>query len=369
MLVSRVLILVVPAIMLGCAGGSPPIQIIPNDVLYVANAGDNSISAFQILQADGNLRPVSGSPFGLSSPPTSLASSLAIEGTLATLLFVASESAQTISSFRIENDTGILQGPLFTVNTGTTPKSLAVFRNGLFVANFEGSVSGFLYDGEGRLTPVPGSPFPAGAGPVSISSAEPGFVYVANSLSDDVSVFSINRADGSLSQVPGSPFLAGDGPTDLEVAVEARPTFLYVANGNSNDISAYTFEANGALSEVPGSPFSAAVAPVSLAATQFLPIRFFFAANTASNDVSAYRIEENSGNLSPLGGSPLAAGAEPASIAVDPRAQGIYVANLGSSDLTAYQLDPNTGAVARLAGSPFRTGSSPRAALAVSTLK
>jgi hypothetical protein len=44
-----------------------------------------------------------------------------------------------------------------------------------------------------------------------------------------------------------------------------RAQFAYVANGGGNNISAYSIGANGALTPVPGSPFAAGNAPVSVA--------------------------------------------------------------------------------------------------------
>ena len=46
-----------------------------------------------------------------------------------------------------------------------------------------------------------------------------------------------------------------------------RAQFAYVANRLSNNVSAYSIGANGALTPVPGSPFAAGNAPVSVAVT------------------------------------------------------------------------------------------------------
>jgi hypothetical protein len=52
------------------------------------------------------------------------------------------------------------------------------------------------------------------------------------------------------------------------VAVSANGQFAYVANQFSNDVSAYTINATtGALTPVPGSPFAAGAFPVSVTTT------------------------------------------------------------------------------------------------------
>jgi DNA-binding beta-propeller fold protein YncE len=87
---------------------------------------------------------------------------------------------------------------------------------------------------------------------------------VANRGSNDVSAYSVGSS-GALSPIPGSPFPAGLGP--LSVAVDPKSKFAYVANIDSNDISAYSIGSNGALKPLPGSPFAAQVKPASVAIT------------------------------------------------------------------------------------------------------
>jgi 6-phosphogluconolactonase len=95
------------------------------------------------------------------------------------------------------------------------------------------------------------------------------FAYVANRGSDDVSAYTI-ASNGALTPIPGSPFPAGRGP--LSVAVDPMAKFAYVANIDSNDISAYSIGSNGALRPLPGSPFAARVKPAAVAITRLLPL-------------------------------------------------------------------------------------------------
>jgi 6-phosphogluconolactonase len=78
------------------------------------------------------------------------------------------------------------------------------------------------------------------------------FVIVANSQSSNVSVFSISSA-GMLTPVAGSPFKAGSGPTG--VAINASGTLVFVGNAQSNDLSVFQLDANsGNLTPVQGTP-------------------------------------------------------------------------------------------------------------------
>src|SRR5260221_873351 len=66
-----------------------------------------------------------------------------------------------------------------------------------------------------------------------------------------------------------------------------------------------------------------------------LRAQFVYVVNNASNNVSAYSIGAN-GALTPVPGSPFAAGTFPFSMAVDPTGKFAYVANLGGNNGTAF---------------------------------
>src|SRR5882757_4983912 len=97
-------------------------------------------------------------------------------------------------------------------------QSTFVYTNNDRTAN---TVSAFSIAGNGALTEILDSPFPtAGVGAEDIGSFGPNriavspvgnFLFAANSISNDVSVFSINPATGGLTLVPGSPFPTGEG--------------------------------------------------------------------------------------------------------------------------------------------------------------
>jgi DNA-binding beta-propeller fold protein YncE len=64
-------------------------------------------------------------------------------------------------------------------------------------------------------------------------------------------------------------------------------------------------------------------------------------------------IDAPSGGLTPVPGSPFAAGLNPVSIAVEPSGKFAYVANNLDHSVSAYSLDPASGAMTSIAGSPF----------------
>lgn len=92
------------------------------------------------------------------------------------------------------------------------------------------------------------------------------FIFVTNPALNNVSAFGIDAATRTLSPVRGSPFPAGSEPNAL--AIDAKGFLLYVTNGGSNDVSAYVVDrTSGALTAIAGSPF---VAGSSLGAISLL---------------------------------------------------------------------------------------------------
>ncbi len=83
---------------------------------------------------------------------------------------------------------------------------------------------------------------------------------------------------------------------------------------------------------------------------------FVYVANDNSNNVSAYAIDSDTGALTPVTGSPFAAGQGSASVAIDPPGKFVYVGNEDDSpggDISGYKIDAATGALTPLNGSPF----------------
>jgi len=90
------------------------------------------------------------------------------------------------------------------------------------------------------------------------------FAYVANAGSNDVSGYMIDSTTGALTPIPGSPFPAGFFPCSL--AVDPAGRFAYVANASSANVSGYRINpTSGGLTPIPGSPFPAEVGPCSVA--------------------------------------------------------------------------------------------------------
>src|ERR1700722_1798285 len=130
--------------------------------------------------------------------------------------------------------------------------------------------------------------------------------------------------------------------------------FAYVANfGLQSTISGFAInESTGALTPVPGSPFNNVDAPISV--TVDPTGSFVYATQGAA--ISGYRIKAATGALTPVRGSPFSS-PDPRGIVVDPTGRFVYVANFQSGNVTAYRINPGTGRLIDIPGSPFAADS------------
>ena len=287
--------------------------------------------------------------------------------------YVTNGGSNDVSAYVINASTGALTPvPGSPFASGLLPFSVTVHPTGRFVyvANLGignpdvFDVSAYAVNATtGALTPVPGSPFATGIQPASVTIHPNGqFAYVANQGSNDVSAYTVNATTGALTPVPGSPFAAGGQP--VSVAVSPNGKFAYVANSiadisdQSGNVSAYVVNATtGALTPVPGSPFAAGLQTFAVAIHP--SSRFAYVANALSNDVSAYSIDAATGALTPIAGSPFAADFGAHSLALTPNGRFAYVANNAADNVSAYTINTTTGALTTVPGSPFATGSTP----------
>jgi 6-phosphogluconolactonase len=282
-------------------------------------------------------------------------------------------AGSSLSAYDINAKTGALvpvAGSPFA--TGVLPVSVAVHPSGRFayVANSgiptgAYSVSAYAVKKTGALTEILGSPFATGVQPASVTVNPNGrFVYVADAGLDvgDISVYAVNATTGALSPVPGSPFAAGHEATSLAVSPNGR--FVYVTNNilqfsdESGGVSAFVVNATtGALTPVEGSPFAAGMETFGVAIHP--NGRFAYVANALSNDVSVYSINATTGALTPVPGSPFAADFGSISVALSPNGRFAYVANDFADNVSAFTINTTTGALTPVPGSPFVTGSTP----------
>jgi 6-phosphogluconolactonase (cycloisomerase 2 family) len=187
------------------------------------------------------------------------------------------------------------------------------------------------------------------------------FLYVLNNGAGSISGFSYELSSSSL--VPMSSngqaivtFPSGAGSSSLTAYPESKT--LYVTHSGSNVIAAYAInQTTGALSEISGSPFAAGTTPQKL--TLDPTGRFAYVTNAGSNNVYAYTVDATTGALAPVANGQVATGTGPFELLLHRTGKFAYVANTGSASISAYSVSSATGALTPVPGSPYATGGTP----------
>jgi 6-phosphogluconolactonase (cycloisomerase 2 family) len=137
-----------------------------------------------------------------------------------------------------------------------------------------------------------------------------------------------------------------------EKVISDVPRFAYTSNENSNDISGYVVNnSTGALSAVAGSPFTWPTGPRDSVVELFG--KYVYVANGGTDGVSGYSIDATTGALSPVSGSPFAGGGGPRGIALAPSGKFIYTADRNGNSVSGFSINADTAVLTPVPGSPF----------------
>lgn len=151
--------------------------------------------------------------------------------------------------------------------------------------------------------------------------------------------------------------------TNVQVACVSGPEYVYAANVYANNVSAYRVDpTTGVLTPIPGSPFAAGTQPRTI--TVNAAGTFAYVANQGDGrpdgSISAYSIDPATGALTQVSGSPFATETAPQSIAVNPAGTFVYAVEPYRDNVYAFSIDRTTGALTPIAGSPFSVGNNPQ---------
>ena len=253
------------------AGTSPsPVMFAPDGrTAYVLNRGNNTVAAYRV-GARGELRLLGSAPagdaFGLAIAPDGSS------------LFAANQSG-TVSAFTI-NDDGTPRPAGDPVPTGfPLPQGLGVSPDGrfLYVGHGEPDSPGprepdiivrFAIGPQAALKLVgrPVQTNPSGAQIVFTPDGR--FAYIATTFDSVVDGFRVGR-DGKLTPLPGSPYASALFAEGAVITPDGRHLFVAGSGQGATPgaLAAYTINDDGTLTQAPGSPFRAGTFPVGIDTT------------------------------------------------------------------------------------------------------
>jgi len=199
--------------------------------------------------------------------------------------------------------------------------------------------------GTGTVTPPP-----------KTNPAEYAFAVNIATGASDIYGAKVDLATGELTPV-GSGFGGVTSPSSLAVEPSAR--FAYVTNFTEETISAFAInQSSGVLTAIAGSPFPAPGNPVMLAIEP--SGKYMYTSNQGTANVSGFAIS-STGAITALAGSPYPSGPAPVAIIVDPAGKFVFVANSAGPTISAFSINAATGDLAPVPGSPFAADFFPRA--------
>ncbi len=259
-------------------------------------------------------------------------------------------AANQIIAYREDPNSGVLTqiaGSPYTVGDGAV--SLALHPSGkfLYAANpgqNENDISLFTIASNGDLTEVfpRTSVAPNGSQPnlLRIDSAG-AFLYVANTNSQNISVFSIASSNGALTPVAGPPVFLGASPLNMQLTPSGNFLFVSIPSQTSGTILSFSVN-SGVLTLVSGINARG----LNLDGLAIDPSgTYLYSANFGSNSISIFKIGTTTspGALTEVSGSPLTSGyTAPVALILDPKGQFLYVANQGSNNVAAYSINSTT---------------------------
>jgi 6-phosphogluconolactonase len=352
----------------GCSGFFPPLATTTSgtgtsdagDFVYVANATAQSVAAFTV--GTGTLTAISGSPYALPLVPTAMT----IMPT-DTFLYIAGIGG--IYGFGINSSTGVLSAlssgsalaitTLGSVSLDVSPDGqwlFALSQDGATLTEYQinattGALSVFAsanYVGAGGVQAVPKMVKVAPSG---------GYVFLALGTGGDI-VYPFNTTTGALNTTSFQSLAASSATTgDNALTVDSTTSFLYIArSGGSSGVAVYGIGTAGALSPVTGSPFAAGNGPFSV--TIDSTGKYVYAGNRTDGTISGFTIGTG-GVLTALAGSPFASGAGVTSLARDNSGNYVLAASAGGSpDLELYSFSTAT-AGALVSAATAATGTDP----------
>ncbi|MQA83162.1 MAG: beta-propeller fold lactonase family protein [Streptosporangiales bacterium] len=234
-------------------------------------------------------------------------------------------TAASIARFAI-NAGGTL-APVDTMGAGQGARGMVFTPDLRFAYLSSDQIEMYRIGPDGALTRFGATESP---NPFSIAITPNGrTVYVSSPSNDTLSVFAV-RPDGGLTP-RGAVDTEAAAPRGVGVTPDGR--FLYVSHGRPSDtgpsvITGFAIRPDG----TPGRRVAKADIGISGADPTITPNgRFLYVAHLVSNDVHGFRIGR-SGALTPVPGSPVAAGDGPQGAATSPDGSRLYVTAIGAED-------------------------------------
>jgi len=265
-----------------------------------------------------------------------------------------------------------------TIPTGDPGVGMVVAQQKFVYAVFEveQEIDGWSIDATtGALTEITGFPMAVAFTGIPLSVFNHLFVatnpagtllFVSEAGNEQIVVYQISTG-GALTPVTGSPFSTGIVEAG-NLATDSQGRFLYVCEDPLDDhtgalMTAFVIQSDGSLTAVPNTPFNFPMWEVQGDASGNFMIgtsgNSVFVSNVDDDNLYVFSINQQTGELTAVQGSPFATQFSPFFIASQPNINGnsfVYSFSFnggGYNAVEGYALNTTSGALTALSGSPF----------------
>jgi 6-phosphogluconolactonase len=275
--------------------------------------------------------------------------------------YVINTVTNTVSGFTVGTGT-LTNAPGMPFQLGYTPQAAVVTipNTVLYVAG-PGSIYAYFINSDGSLS-VPA----AGAAQViefalSLDVTPDGNWLIAlDGTTTQLDIYQINQSTGALVLSSTVPFsIANAQVLPKMVKVAPNGALIFASLGTGGDL-VFTFNTStgATVSVLALNPISTQTSDNGLAIDS-TSTHLYIARSGSNGGLAEYTIGTNGSSLTPVTGSPFAAGSQPLAVTLDPTNTYAYVANGTDATISAYTVGNGIGVP--VAGSPFASGASVRA--------
>ncbi|WP_158792326.1 hypothetical protein [Granulicella sp. L60] len=336
----------------GCSGFFVPVDnssggggtTTGTDRVYVANLTTSSIAGFTV--GTGTLTLVNGSPLSAGFAPISM-----VVTPSDSFLYVGGLNG--IYVYLINSDGSLSAPSAGSLQVVAYATALTVSPDGQWLIALDGTTQVLdIYQinaSTGALSQVANpTTYSITAGiwkPTAITISPSGTMIIASLGTGGDAVFTFNTTTG-LAVVASTIGFSNTTTGDYGAVINSATTYAYLARSGANGgVAVYSIASNGILTPVSGSPFAAGTGTYSVVMDK--TGTYLYAANRGDGTISGYTIVPGTTTagltLTALSGSPYGSGISVQSLAIDNTNKYLVAAAIGGSpDLTMYSFDVTT---------------------------
>jgi 6-phosphogluconolactonase len=278
-------------------------------------------------------------------------------GASSNLVYVMNALTNTLSGFAVGSKV-LTSVPNMPYALGYTPQAAVVSASNtfLYVAG-PAAIYAYIIGADGSLTVPTG-----GAAQVLVVelamdiSPDGNWLFALNGQTTQLDIFAVNKTTGALTPSTSVGYDTTKSGLPKMVKVSPDGTLIFAALGTNGEV-VFTFTTSTGVA-IRSQALALLTSPTSdnALAVDSTGTRLYIARTGASGGLAAYTIR-NDGFLTPVAGSPFAAGAQPSSVAVDGASKYVYVANGNDGTVSGYSVTSG-GVATALSGSPYASGAS-----------